>query len=310
MPRARINGINLYYEDGGIGAPVVFIHGGFPSLAMKLQDVDEWAWTWERDFAARFHFIWYDRRGCYRSDSPADGYALENQARDLAALLDHLQLDSAHVIGSSAGGPIAIIFAALWPHRVRSLILAGTGLEFFPEEGDPISDIIRRQIELLDEAGVEVAFDARPPRVQTSFESLWRAEEEAARGRLTRTSSTNRYAQHRHSRYRGVTESTSTRWNSEAYRHTWTVIYGRMLGRFSRPPWSCMEVTIARYLSLSGKRSRRLFQACFSRLCPAAATVLSTEPRRGDSAPFSSSQSKSQSAKLPSELDVMTLTRR
>lgn len=184
MPRARINGINLYYEDGGIGAPVVFIHGGFPSLAMKLQDVDEWAWTWERDFAARFHFIWYDRRGCYRSDSPADGYALENQARDLAALLDHLQLDSAHVIGSSAGGPIAIVFAALWPHRVRSLILAGTGLEFFPEEGDPISDIIRRQIELLDEAGVEVAFDARPPRVQTSFESLWRAEEEAARGRL------------------------------------------------------------------------------------------------------------------------------
>ena len=184
MPRARINGINLYYEDGGIGAPVVFIHGGFPSLAMKLQDVDEWAWTWERDFAARFHFVWYDRRGCYRSDSPADGYALENQARDLAAILDHLQLDSAHIIGSSAGGPIAIVFAALWPHRVRSLILAGTGLEFFPEEGDPISDLIRRQIELLDEAGVEVAFDARPPRVQTSFEILWRTEEEAARGRL------------------------------------------------------------------------------------------------------------------------------
>lgn len=184
MPHALINGINLHYDDGGVGPPVVYIHGGFPSLAMKFHHVDQWEWSWERDFAQLFRFIWYDRRGCWRSESPSEGYALQNQARDLASLLDYLQLDSAHLIGSSAGGPIAIVFAALWPERVRSLVLAGTGLDLFPEEGDPISDIIRRQIHLLDEAGPERAFDERPPGVQTSFEVLWRAEEEEARGRL------------------------------------------------------------------------------------------------------------------------------
>lgn len=55
------------YEAGGEGAPVVFVHGGFPSLASTLDDFSQWNWTWEHDFAASFHFLWYDRRGCVSS---------------------------------------------------------------------------------------------------------------------------------------------------------------------------------------------------------------------------------------------------
>jgi pimeloyl-ACP methyl ester carboxylesterase len=184
MAYADVNGTRLYYEAAGEGAPVVFAHGGFPSLAMRLEDFSTWQWTWEWDFATHFHFVSYDRRGCWRSASPDDGYALENQAADLLGLLDHLHLDSVHLIGSSAGGPVSMVFAARWPLRVRSLTLAGTGLNLWSQEEDPITNLMREQLALLRRLGAEAAFEQRPAGVETSVEILWRPEEEAARGRL------------------------------------------------------------------------------------------------------------------------------
>ncbi len=182
MPYVHVNGCDLYYEVGGQGAPVVFVHGGFPTLASRLDDFSQWHWTWENDFSALFHFIWYDRRGCYRSSVPASGYDLENQALDLAALLDALGVASAHVVGSSAGGPISLVFAALYPQRARSLTLAGTGINLFPM-GDPVSDQIRHLITILDTEGAEAAFTQRPAGVETSLEPLWVVDEMRARGR-------------------------------------------------------------------------------------------------------------------------------
>jgi 3-oxoadipate enol-lactonase len=182
MPYIHVNNVDLYYKTGGQGAPVIFVHGGFPTLASRLNDFSQWTWTWENDFAALFNFTWYDRRGCYRSSSPDTGYDLENQALDLASLLDALRITSTHVIGSSAGGPISVMFAALYPDRLRSLTLAGTGLTLFPP-GDPVSNLIRQQIAILDKAGAEAAFDQRPASVETSLEPLWIVDEMRARGR-------------------------------------------------------------------------------------------------------------------------------
>jgi pimeloyl-ACP methyl ester carboxylesterase len=182
MPYAHVDGCDLYYEAGGEGAPVVFIHGGFPTLASTLSEPSSLSWSWEHDFAASFHFLWYDRRGCYRSSVPAGGYDLENQALDLASLLDALQLSSAHVIGSSAGGPISLLFAALYPQRALSLTLAGTGINLFPM-GNPESDQIRHLITILDTEGAEAAFAQRPAGVETSLEALWVVDEMRARGR-------------------------------------------------------------------------------------------------------------------------------
>lgn len=182
MPYAHVNGFDLYYEASGQGAPVVFVHGGFPSLATRLNDFSQWNWTWENDFAECFHFISYDRRGCYRSSAPASGYDVENQALDLAELFAILNVQWAHVIGSSAGGPVAVTFATLFPHRLRSLVLAGTGIDFFPAN-DPVNNLIRQQLATLEKEGAEAAFAGRPAGVEASFETLWVADEMQVRGR-------------------------------------------------------------------------------------------------------------------------------
>src|SRR5207249_632055 len=118
-----------HYDRAGQGAHVVFIHGGFATMARALPG-SEWSWgAWEKALADRFDFLTYDRRGCGRSWCPESGYELENQARDLAALLDQLQIPAAHVVSSSAGGPIGVVFAAMFPERVRSLALTGTAPE-------------------------------------------------------------------------------------------------------------------------------------------------------------------------------------
>lgn len=181
VPYADVNSVRLYYEAGGQGAPVVYIHGGFPSLASTLYDFSQWHWTWENDLASVFHFLTYDRRGCYRSSMPADGYEIENQALDLAGLLDALDIPAAHVIGSSAGGLISLALAALYPDCIRSLTLDGTGLALFPVD-DPVSDIIRQLIVTLEQEGTEAAFDKRPAGVETSLGPLWLADELRARG--------------------------------------------------------------------------------------------------------------------------------
>jgi len=183
MPYAEVNGLKLYYEAAGNGASVIFVHGGFANLSMALRDLAPYSWTWEWDFARCFQSIWYDRRGCYRSSSPEEGYEPRNQADDLEGLLNHLHIESAHVVGSSAGGPIALLFAAIRPNRVRSLVLVGTGLDLFPH-GDRVSEIIREQLRILDREGPEAAFNQRPEGVETSLEPLWAYEEAEAKGAL------------------------------------------------------------------------------------------------------------------------------
>lgn len=181
MPYAQVNGVDLYYEAGGEGVPAVYIHGGYPSLASTLQDFSQWDRTWENDLASSLRFIWYDRRGCYRSSMPSSGYELENQARDLTGLLDTLHIPSAHVIGSSAGGPIGLMLATLFPDRVLSLTLDGTGISMF-SRSDPARDLIRQLVVILQQEGAEAAWSRRPAGIETSLGLLWLADELRARG--------------------------------------------------------------------------------------------------------------------------------
>ncbi len=179
MPTAQINGFQMYYNELVSGAPVVYVHGGFAGMVTQLDPGD---WTWELDFAAHFRFIWYDRRGCYRSEVVGHGFDPVTQAADLEGLLDHLQIRSAHIIGSSAGGPIAMIFAATRPDRVRSLILTGTALNLFPP--DPITAAVRERVSVLETLGPEAAYETRPADVVASMEELWRKEDAERRGHL------------------------------------------------------------------------------------------------------------------------------
>ena len=193
MAIVETNGVQLHYQRAGQGPAVIFVHGGFASLALQLKlpatgdwrlATGEWAWSWEWEFARHFDFVWYDRRGGYHSTRPAtNDYSLGAQAADLEGLLNQLGIGSAHLIGSSAGGPISIVFAAMLPARVKSLILTGTACNVFPYE-DQVTKLIREQIALLAAEGPNTAYARRPEGIHTSVDILWEIEEARERGIL------------------------------------------------------------------------------------------------------------------------------
>lgn len=109
-------GARLYVERMGMGDPVVLIHGNFVSMRM---------WNSQLPLAKSFDLIRYDVRGFGRS--PLVGGRYSDEA-DLAALLNALSLDSAHLVGSSMGGAIALDFALRYPGRVRSMVIVPGGI--------------------------------------------------------------------------------------------------------------------------------------------------------------------------------------
>ncbi len=122
MPHATADdGVRLYYEEAGTGIPVIFVHeyaGDFRSWEPQL-----------RHFARRYRAIAYNARGYPPSDVPADvtAYSQARAADDIAAVLDHLKIDRAHVVGLSMGGFATLHFGFRHPARARSLTVAGCG---------------------------------------------------------------------------------------------------------------------------------------------------------------------------------------
>lgn len=75
-----------------------------------------------------FHILAPDLRGHGGADKPEGGYSLDDQAEDVAALLDALGVDRAYVLGSSSGGYVAQQLAIMHPDRVAALVLVGAPL--------------------------------------------------------------------------------------------------------------------------------------------------------------------------------------
>lgn len=187
MPTIAVNGFSMHYLEGGAGEDVVFVHGGFASMDRTLREPHEYEWDdWEREFAREFHFIDYHRRGCELSSCPDVGFDPATQASDLSSLLEYLGLEVAHVVGSSAGGPISVEFASTYPERTKSLVLVGSSLDLFRPvaQDDEALRIIGQQLRLLDELGPEETFRRRPPGIETSLEPLYMKPEMEQRGEL------------------------------------------------------------------------------------------------------------------------------
>jgi proline iminopeptidase len=122
MPYADTSdNVKLYYEEVGSGTPILFVH----------EFASDWR-GWEpqlREFGKRFRCITYSARGYTPSDVPSDPsvYSYKHVMRDAVAVLDHLKIESAHLIGLSMGGYTSLQVALNHPRRVRSIVLAGTG---------------------------------------------------------------------------------------------------------------------------------------------------------------------------------------
>lgn len=119
MPRVQAGEIQIYYERRGNGPPLLLIMGFGGSGAMwdeRIRDL----------LAQRFDLIVPDNRGTGQSEKRDEAIEVATMADDLAALLDTLGIDRAHVFGVSMGGMIAQAFALRHPDRLRALILGCT----------------------------------------------------------------------------------------------------------------------------------------------------------------------------------------
>ena len=126
-------GVKIHYEVAGRGEPVILIHGLHASAQMNWGAPGIIA-----DLAKNYRVIALDCRGHGQSDKPAaEGAYGVQMVEDVVRLLDHLKLRSAHVVGYSMGGMIALKLAVLEPDRVRSTTLGGMG---WLEEGSRLQD--------------------------------------------------------------------------------------------------------------------------------------------------------------------------
>jgi benzoate-CoA ligase family protein len=134
MERAVVNGVELEYELQGTGDPVLFIHGSHIAdsyMALLAQPA-------LRD---EFMLIRYHRRGYLGSAAPMGQVSLADQAADASALLAHLHVAAAHVVGHSFGGSIALQLALDDPDHVHSLVLLEAALLTVPG-GAAVIDLV------------------------------------------------------------------------------------------------------------------------------------------------------------------------
>lgn len=120
------DGVRIAYVDEGQGDPILLIHGFASNVATNWRDVH-----WLRTLtAAGRRTIAYDNRGHGQSEKLYDPsrYGAPTMAEDALRLLDHLGIGRADIMGYSMGARIATFLVLAHPERVRSLMLAGTGI--------------------------------------------------------------------------------------------------------------------------------------------------------------------------------------
>jgi pimeloyl-ACP methyl ester carboxylesterase len=121
MPYAPSDGARLWYEEAGTGHPILFIHE-FGA------DHREWEGQM-RFFSREYRCIAYAARGYPPSDVPerAELYGQDHAVQDAVAVLRHLDIDKAHVVGLSMGGFATLLLGLRYPQMASALVVAGAG---------------------------------------------------------------------------------------------------------------------------------------------------------------------------------------
>jgi pimeloyl-ACP methyl ester carboxylesterase len=148
MPSFRNGDVEIAYLDEGEGEPIVLVHG-FAST--KEVNWVQPGWTGTLSRAGR-RAIALDNRGHGASSNLYDPAAYHSvaMADDVRALLDHLNIERADIMGYSMGARITACLAVKHPERVRSAILGGLGIHLVEGVGLPVSIA-----EALDAASVD-----------------------------------------------------------------------------------------------------------------------------------------------------------
>ena len=112
---ADIDGVRIHYQEKGVGAPLILIHG-YTSSTYSWKDVFE-------PLSRSFRVIAVDLKGFGFSGKPDGDYTRRAQAQLIASLLIHLRMDQVWIAGNSMGGEVALNVALANPQRVAGLIL-------------------------------------------------------------------------------------------------------------------------------------------------------------------------------------------
>ncbi len=118
MPYAQLNDLEMYYEQMGVGDPVLFLHSGFARgiLAFASQMLD---------FQRKYTCYFPDFRGHGRTRSGSLNWSTPQHAEDIIAFMDQLHIPKAHVIGYGMGGGVALHCAVNHPQRIATLTSIG-----------------------------------------------------------------------------------------------------------------------------------------------------------------------------------------
>jgi len=163
MPYAKTSdNVRLHYEEAGNGTPILFVHE-FAG--------DHRSWEPQMRFFARTHrCISYAARGYTPSDVPAsaDANSYLHFMRDAVAVLDHLGIAKAHIVGLSMGGYTAVQVGLNHPDRALSLTIAGAGSgseRWYTEQFRKLAGEVANKFEAEGSAAVAKSYGAGPGRV-------------------------------------------------------------------------------------------------------------------------------------------------
>ena len=149
MSQQVVNGIHPYYELHGEGQPLALVHGSWG-------DATNWQLVLPR-LANSFRVLVYDRRGHSRSERPEGQGSVHEDADDLAALLESLDVVPAHVVANSYGSNIALRLAAKRPELFRSLSCHEPPLWHLLADDPQVRELRRRQVRIEEAVGRRIA---------------------------------------------------------------------------------------------------------------------------------------------------------
>lgn len=129
MPKTRVNGVELHYDERGSGTPIVFSHGLLWSGRMFAAQVEA--------LSSRYRCITFDHRGQGQSPRSPTAYDMDDLAADAAALIESLGAAPCHFVGLSMGGFVGMRLAARRPELLRSLTLIETAADEEPRRNVP-----------------------------------------------------------------------------------------------------------------------------------------------------------------------------
>ncbi|MEE8369172.1 MAG: alpha/beta hydrolase [Dehalococcoidia bacterium] len=151
MLYARVNGIDLHYQDLGAGFPLVFVHG-------YTGDLRNWDLQLPAVLSQGYRAILLDLRGHGESEKPPRSvdYTLELMAQDVFALVEQLGLGECYLIGHSMGGMIAQRLILAHPDPFRALVLVDTAAGVADETAN---ERRARLAQIARERGMEAVFE-------------------------------------------------------------------------------------------------------------------------------------------------------